>query len=104
MIDLSVEVPVTLTHAAKLPQLQRNGQRPHVATIFRWATAGCRGVKLEVVNVGGARCTTSEAVDRWIAALTAQDQGKPAPSPARTPLRRQRDHERAQRELAEAGW
>jgi len=54
------------------------------------------------VVVAGARCTTSAAADRWIAALTAKANGEA--TPARTPLRRQRDHQRADAALDKEGW
>ena len=101
-INLLVELPLTLREATRLPQLQRDGRRPHIASLYRWVTAGARGIRLESVVVGGARCTTSEAVDRWIAALTAAAAGDAHPT--RTPTQRQRDHDRADATLAKNGW
>ena len=79
MIDLQAEKPLTLTAAAKLPQLRRNGRSSHIATVYRWAERGCRGIVLESIVIGGSRCTTAEAVDRWIVALTASAGGEPTP-------------------------
>jgi hypothetical protein len=101
MIDLTVEIPLTLREASRLPQLRKNGRRPHIASVYRWVTSGCRGVVLESAVVGGSRVTTSESIDRWIAALTAET--KPH-SQVRTPARRRRDHNRADADLAQAGW
>ncbi|MEE8104221.1 MAG: DUF1580 domain-containing protein [Planctomycetota bacterium] len=42
----------------------------HVATIYRWTTAGVRGVVLETLQVGGTRCTTHEALQRFCELLT----------------------------------
>ncbi|MBL8899936.1 MAG: DUF1580 domain-containing protein [Planctomycetes bacterium] len=39
-----------------LPQLR--GRSLHPATIIRWATAGCSGVRLRTVCLGRIRCTT----------------------------------------------
>jgi hypothetical protein len=105
MIDLISEKPLTLQAAAKLPQLRRNGRSPHIATIYRWVDRGCRGLKLESVVIGGSRCTTSEAIDRWIAALSAGGDTQSAPiNVLKTPNQRQREHERSERALDEAGW
>jgi hypothetical protein len=102
MIDLSSEIPMTLRAACSAPQLRRNGRKPHIASVYRWVTRGCRGIVLESVVCAGSRVTTLEAIDRWIAALTASAGGDP--TPVRTPIRRQRDHDRAQANLEEAGW
>jgi len=56
---------ITLSAAAKrLPQ-RRRGKRPHASTLFRWTTRGLRGVVLESTQVGGTRCTSLEALQRF---------------------------------------
>ncbi len=102
MIDPAVESLLTLREVAKLPQLCRNGRSPHLASVHRWVGRGLRGIPLESIVVAGARCSTAEAVDRWIAALT--DAANGAKATAQTSFRRQRDHERASAELEKAGW
>jgi len=101
MIDLELESPVTLRYAARLPQCRRNGKPLHLATLFRWAQRGIRGVKLETVTQGGARVTTAEAIERFFAALADPNANI---SPSRTPTQRQRAHEKAEANLAKAGW
>lgn len=62
---------ITLREAAKLPELKRNGQKPHVASLYRWAgPAGVRGVRLATWQIGGTRCTTAQAVRDFIRELT----------------------------------
>jgi hypothetical protein len=66
-----------------LPELpnhvpQRNGRRLSIATAYRWSLNGVRGVKLETVQIGGARYTSLEALQRFAAALTAARDGRPA--------------------------
>jgi hypothetical protein len=100
MIDLQLEQPVTLAKAVRLSQLRRDGRSPHVSQIYRWASKGIRGHVLETVCIAGSRCTTSEAVDRWIAALSGRDSAEST----RTPVRRQRDHDKADKQLAASGW
>ncbi|HEV7299234.1 MAG TPA: DUF1580 domain-containing protein [Tepidisphaeraceae bacterium] len=70
------EPAITLAEATRLPQLARNGRRPNPSTIFRWASCGVRGVKLEIRQVGGSKCTSREAVTRFIARLSG-DEGAP---------------------------
>ena len=71
-INLIAEQPITLGAARELPELQRDGKPPTSSTMYRWSdpNAGCRGVVLETVQVGGSRCTTREALHRFIERLT----------------------------------
>jgi hypothetical protein len=70
MVDINREQLLTFTQAAKLLP-----GRPNVATLWRWRTAGCRGVKLETVLVGGKRYTSQEALQRFVDATTAAADG-----------------------------
>lgn len=66
MIDISREHLLTITQgASELPG------RPHVASLWRYRTTGCRGVKLETILVGGRRFTSREALQRFVDAVTA---------------------------------
>jgi hypothetical protein len=105
MIDLEIEKPISLREATKLRPLQKNGRPPHISALYRWCHGGCRGIVLESIVIGGSRCTSVEAIDRWITLLTAKANHQPVDDqPARTPTRRQRDHDRADASLAGAGW
>ena len=53
MIDISTEQPITFAEAAKLSLRRRDGRGTHVATVHRWAAVGCRGIKLEFLQMGG---------------------------------------------------
>jgi hypothetical protein len=44
----------------------------HVATKWRWAMKGVRGVKLESIVVGGQRFTTADACRRFVANLNGE--------------------------------
>ena len=59
------------------------GQRPHVATLWRWAQKGVRGVKLDTVTIGGRRYVDPESVARFIDATSA---GAAGIAPPVTPL------------------
>ncbi len=68
MIDIQSETVIPLTKAAKrVPS--RNGRTVHVSTIWRWTMRGVHGIKLESLLVGGTRCTSVEAIGRFIQRL-----------------------------------
>lgn len=102
MIDIAVEKLVPLKDAAKLDCLPRlrAGKRIHVATLFRWATAGSRGIRLETLRVGGTRCTSVAALQRFFCQLTDGATSTALPSSHK---RREREIEEAQRRVAAAG-
>ncbi|MCC7350038.1 MAG: DUF1580 domain-containing protein [Phycisphaerales bacterium] len=95
-MNLQSETCMSLKEAAGLPELQSGGRGPHLATVWRWASAGVRGVVLETGRIGGKRVTSAEAVRRFLARL-AGDQVMPA-SAARA-----KQIETANAELAAAG-
>ena len=96
-IDPNTETLISLTQATKGLPRRRRGKKPHVSTLYRWSTVGCRGVVLETLQIGGTRCTSKEALARFFRRLTANS-GVEAPS-LETPLRHQR---RRRREVARA--
>ena len=99
MIDIETEHVCPLRELRHHPALKRNGRKPHVATLWRWANRGRRGVRLETVMIGGQRCTSHEALQRFIEATTrASTSAAPAPTP---PATRQRRAERAARDVAQ---
>jgi hypothetical protein len=96
MIDTTAEKMIRVGEAANhIPG------HPHVATVWRWALRGVRGVKLETVLVGAQRFTSHEAIERFIVATTAKANGESAP--VRTPRQRERAIDRAEKELAAEG-
>ena len=70
MIDILTEDVISLAEAAKQLPGRRGGKRPHVSCLYRWTIGGCRGVVLESVQVGGARCTSRQALARFIERLS----------------------------------
>ena len=64
MIDTNSEALLTLAEVGELV-------RKHVATVYRWSTVGVRGVVLETLQVGGTRCSSREALQRFCERLTA---------------------------------
>src|SRR5438445_11302634 len=107
MSSLFDEGLVSLAEASKLKNLpqRRAGKRPHICTLIRWVTIGLSGIRLEAVRVGGTWCTSVPAISRFFERLAAVQSGEPAATAPsyRSPSRRQRDVERAERELAKVG-
>ncbi|MCC6784261.1 MAG: DUF1580 domain-containing protein [Planctomycetes bacterium] len=69
-VDLTRETVITIAEAARRLPIRRGGKPLHVNTLHRWAHKGCRGVVLETVMIGGARCTTVEALRRFVEACS----------------------------------
>ncbi len=110
MIDTTGETILSLAQAADELPRRRRGRKTHVSTLYRWATAGCRGVRLETVQIGATRCTSREALQRFFERLSEPSQlganvdSPSAPNPARrSPARRLRESERAGALLEKAG-
>jgi len=70
MIDIRSEMIVTLRTAARRLPRRRRGRRTHVSTLHRWARRGLGGVRLETLKVGGATCTSVEALQRFFDRLS----------------------------------
>lgn len=72
---------ITLSQAVDLVP-----RRPHVATVWRWATRGVRGIKLRTWLSGGTRVTTPAALEEFLQRLNADlpaDEGEAAADLAR---------------------
>lgn len=102
-IDPLTENAISLVEAAKLLPRRRAGKRPHVSCVYRWTTAGCKGVVLESLQIGGTRCTSKEALLRFFERLSApQDDRQGAPPSARA-KRREREIREAESRCKAAG-
>ncbi len=106
-IDIRSEEIFSLTQAAKLPCFanRRGGKRINVSTLWRYATTGCRGIKMETIMAGGSRATSLEAIERFFEQLTLQAEGKYQPTPQRPSMTaaRRKQIEAAEQRLARAG-
>ena len=67
MIDLASEQLVPLQQVPRLLPPRVTGKRVHLSAVYRWAQRGVRGVRLEVVRVGGTTYTSREALQRFAA-------------------------------------
>ncbi len=64
MIDPATEELCLLSQASAIIN---PSHPPHIATIWRWATAGLKGgIRLESIKVGGQRFTSREAIRRFL--------------------------------------
>ena len=77
-IDIATEEVETLTELCKSLPKRRGGKRPNLCTAYRWTNEGVRGVRLDFIMVGGTRCSSRQALQRFFDALTALEQGRPA--------------------------
>jgi hypothetical protein len=74
MIDSTTETLISFSEASlELPHRGR-GRPIDITTFYRWSTHGCRGVVLETIQIGGSRCTSREALQRFFAKLSEQRQ------------------------------
>ncbi len=64
---------ISLAEAAR--RVPRN---PHVGTIWRWSTQGCRGIKLRTWLAGGIRVTTPAAVEEFLQELNSSADASPS--------------------------
>lgn len=88
-IDLFTENVISLAEAAAtLPR------RPSISTLHRWRLRGVRGVLLETVLVGGRRCTSREALSRFIKKTTLAAEPKRRTAPVTSRSSCARDHQR----------
>lgn len=102
MIDMASEKVFPLADGPKHLPRRRGNRAVHPATFFRWAQRGLRGIRLETLQVGGTKCTSVDAIQRFFERLGAAADGT-APAPGTT-KQRQAAAGRANDELAKAGW
>lgn len=89
MIDSTCEELISLADVpARLPN-RRGGKRANVSTIYRWAQHGLHGIRLEVLQLGGTKTTSSQALQRFFEQLSAATAGEPPSTgaPANAPER-----------------
>jgi hypothetical protein len=106
MIDVLNENLIDLRAACKLPPFRgREGKAAHISSLYRHALRGAKAsdgsrIKLETVRTPSGLKTSTEAVSRFIAALTGDDVST---TYSRTSRHREADIRRAEAELAASG-
>lgn len=107
MIDFTKELPIPFSDVPKLPWIRgrvrvaagsHRRHRLNVATVYRWASRGLRGHRLEYVQLGGTRVTTEAALLRFFESLTQPHSGQ-----ARYPRPSGNESARVEKELDAAG-
>ena len=71
MIDTEKEHPYSAAELSRLLAEKKNVQRSE-SCINNWIRRGTRGVKLESIIIGGQRCSTIEAYERFIEELAKE--------------------------------
>lgn len=97
--------PDELIPVPDLPDVlpRRRGRKTHTATVYRWMTIGCKGIKLKFVHVCRTRCVRRADLDEFFARLTAVAAGEAAPAGMRTTAARRRAIAQADRTLDALG-
>lgn len=104
MIDPLTEKVISLADAAKGLPTRRAGKHAHISCVYRWTVSGCKGIKLESIQIGGTRCTSREALSRFFDRLGKATGPNQDQAVVRTPAQRQRAIVQAERELRAAGF
>ncbi len=92
-VHLLGEEMISLGTAARMFPGARGAERVNPSTVYRWAYKGVQTpgglVRLESLRVGSRVLTTKQAVERFVAALSAHAEPTAAPA-VRTPSARQK--------------
>lgn len=78
--DIMAEGPISMATAARAVPVV-DGRQVSPTTVWRWATRGVRGVRLECIRVGRRMCTSRAALFRFFHRLA--DVGPPVRPSAR---------------------
>ena len=98
MIDISNEHLIPICDVPRRLPPRSTGKRVHISAVYRWVQRGVRGLRLETIKVGGTAYTSQEALQRFADGLSGQQRDS-ATSPLATSLTRQKQIERAEREV-----
>ena len=82
---------------------RRQGRKVAKSTLFRWATRGVRGVRLETLMVGGTLHTSAGALQRFFERTTAAAEEERGRQRAKTAERSIARVAKAEAELTELG-
>jgi Protein of unknown function (DUF1580) len=102
-IDDASEKLITLREAANLIPPRRGGRKTNVATLYRWVSVGCRGIRLEAVQAGGNRLTSAKAINRFFERLTKAAGLESTDNTPPSTATRRRQSEQASRALESMG-
>lgn len=77
MIDTTCEEILTFKQAADWLPRRRAGRKASTSTIWRWASSGIHGIQLECIHIGGIRCTSQQALQRFFDRIGQARSGSP---------------------------
>ncbi len=100
MFDTIAEKPIPLDQIPPEAIPGRGGKPVHQVTLGLWHRRGVRGVKLETIMIGGRRCTSIEALNRFYQAVSQARSSHPShrpPAEASPSARAERDRGKAVR-------
>jgi len=100
LISFKNEQVIPFSEVAQHFAFLNGGSGPHLVTVHRWASRGVRGRILESIRVGGRKCTSLEALQRFVDALSDP---ATAETPRQLTARRQAEISKANRELEALG-
>jgi hypothetical protein len=98
------ETPIALADVPHLPAdvlPRRPGQTLHRSAPYRWASAGRRGVRLKTIAGVPGRYTCRARLREFLEGIAGN--AAPAPAAVRSPARRRRQYEQAEKLLDAAG-
>ena len=99
MIDISNEQLVPLREVPELLPPRPTGKKVHISAVYRWSRRGIRGVRLDVITIGGTTYTSKEALQRF---GDGYKQGTVMPHISQTtPRSRRRQIDQAARQVGE---
>src|SRR5262245_69457 len=108
MIDLATEKTFPLSHASKFLPSARRGRPVTLSCLLRWVFDGVKSpegkrVRLEALRLGGKWVTSMEALQRFAECQTPVF-GQPDKAILRSPTKRMKAAQRAEKELERAGF
>jgi hypothetical protein len=91
---------ISLHDVPRLLPRTKPGRKIAISTVYRWTAKGIKGVRLETIQVGGRRCTSKQALERFFDALASPEpMVEESRRGYRSPRQRARALAAAQREL-----
>ena len=70
MLDIKTEQLLSMAQATRRLPRRSSGKPVQVAGLYRWASEGLQDIKLEILQLGGHKYTSVEALERFFSKLT----------------------------------
>lgn len=102
MIDFHSEELIPLSAVPKLKAFAslRQGRRLSLSTVWRWANYGIGGRKLETIKLGGQRCTSMAALQRFVNVDDKDGQRRPS---SKSPMSKMQNNKSVEQALDAIG-